>query len=283
VRTIHEGRVAAPRLSEYADKYKEWFVIDRQDGVVELRMHTNGGPANFFGGGPWRDVWSQIWHDVGNDPENKVAIITGTGDYWVDDTESKVDLHSITPAQRAFETQSRVMRHLEGLIFGLNIPTIGVLNGPAIPGFHTETILFCDITLCANDAVLRDPHVEIGIAPGAGLGMAFQMLLGAKRAAYYLYTGDPIGAETMKDIGLVNEVLARDELMPRAREIARSIAGIPDVARLMTTQIVRRPLRRRFVEDAGFHLVHEQVGALSGGEQKPLQVAVDRDRAFFAD
>jgi enoyl-CoA hydratase/carnithine racemase len=283
VKNIHEGRVAHPELREYAEKYAEWFVIERSGGIIELRVHAHGGTANFFGGGPWRDVWSQIWYDVGNDPENKVAIITGTGEYWVNDTRSQPNLAAITPAERAFETQSRVMRHLEGLIFGLNIPTIGILNGPAVPGFHTEIALFCDITLCATDVMLRDPHVEIGIAPGDGLGLAFQMLLGPKRAAYYLYTGDPVHATTMREIGLVNEVLERDALLPRARDLARWIADIPDVARLMTTQIVRRPVRQRFVADAGFHLVHEQVGALVGNEQKPLKIAVDRDRALLGD
>ena len=279
-RPISLDRVPRPKLEDYARKYAEWFVIERNEGVIELRMHANGGPTNFLSGGPWRDVWCQIWHEVGNDPLNKVAIISGTGKYWVEEHEPLVDMASITPAERAFETQSRLMGHIEGMLFGLNMPTIGVLNGPG-PALHQEIPLLCDISLAANDAYLRDSHIELGTAPGDGLGLALQALLGPKRAAYYLFTGDPIDAQMLHQLGLVNEIHDRSVLMQRARELARSIASIPDVTRLMTTQIVRRPLRKRYVEDMGFHLTHEQVGALAG-EQKSLMITIERDREYMA-
>jgi hypothetical protein len=66
----------------------------------------------------------------------------------------------------------------------------------------------CDITLCADHAVLFDPHFgDLGAVPGDGQGLTFQELMGLKRAAYYLYASDKIDAQTAREIGLVNEVV----------------------------------------------------------------------------
>jgi enoyl-CoA hydratase/carnithine racemase len=52
----------------------------------------------------------------------------------------------------------------------------------------------CDITLFADDAVFKVPHADFGLAPGDGLGLAFQHLMNPKQQAYYLYTSDTIDA-----------------------------------------------------------------------------------------
>jgi Enoyl-CoA hydratase/isomerase len=76
----------------------------------------------------------------------------------------------------------------------LEIPTIGVINGP---GFHTEMLLMCDITICSDDTIIYDLHYDIGSVPGDGIHSCFQELLGVKRAAYALLTGHAIDAKTL--------------------------------------------------------------------------------------
>jgi enoyl-CoA hydratase/carnithine racemase len=68
------GFVRRPVFEEHA----EHFVMERRDGIIQLRMHTDGGPA-LFGFG-MHNAWGQAWQEVGNDPENEVLILTGTGD-----------------------------------------------------------------------------------------------------------------------------------------------------------------------------------------------------------
>lgn len=101
---------------------------------------------------------------------------------------------------------------LENFIFGIGIPTIAAINGPS-PG-HTEFALLCDITLAAETATIIDPHLLAGTAPGDGQQLTLQELIGTKRAAYHLYTGQPIGARQALELGLVNEVLPADRLLP---------------------------------------------------------------------
>jgi enoyl-CoA hydratase/carnithine racemase len=132
------------------------------------------------------------------------------------------------------------------LVNDLEVPTIGALNGP---GFHTEICLMCDISICAEETVIFDLHYDIGSVPGDGIHSCFQELLGVKRAAYALLTGEAIDAQKALEYGMVNEVVPRDKLIERAFEIADHIMTQPRTTRRLTTQIVRRPWRKRVTDD----------------------------------
>jgi enoyl-CoA hydratase/carnithine racemase len=226
--------------------------MERRDGILQVQLQTDGGPG---GGSGWFEVWSQVWWEIGNDPENEVIIVTGTGDRWIQrPTEMEDGMPSHTP-ESIFETYYGALKNTENVLFGINVPTIGAINGPA--AVHFESALLCDITLCTEGTYFRDPHAAWGLAPGDGLGMMFQELMGAKRAAYYLYTSEPIDAQTALEYGMVNEVLPDDRLLPRAWEIAERIRAMPRLARLMAKQIVRRRYQQRHVSDAAFHAAHE--------------------------
>ncbi|MGW0809995.1 enoyl-CoA hydratase/isomerase family protein [Nonomuraea sp. NPDC002799] len=254
------GFVARPAFQEYARKYSDHFVMERREGIIELRMHTEGGPAVYSLG--LHNAWGQAWQEVGNDPENEVLILSGTGDAWM----AGVDPASFDrpfpewSGEVAYELYYDGMKLLENLVFGVDIPTIGVVNGP---GFHTELALFCDITLAADSAVFSDGHFPVGQVPGDGLQVAFQSLLGPKRAAYAFYTGERIDAKKALDLGLVNEVLPAEDLLPRAREIAQTMMTKPRPIRRLTHSVAQRPYRRRLIEDHGFGLAHELFGAFS--------------------
>ncbi len=84
--------------------------------------------------------------------------------------------------------------------------------------------------------------------------------MGPKRAAYYLYTSDKIDARTAKELGLVNEVVPLQQLLPRAHEIADKIMQKPRSIRRLTTAVLKRQWKRRLVQDLGFHVAHELLG-----------------------
>ena len=138
-------------------------------------------------------------------------------------------------------------RNVLSLVVDLEILTIGALNGP---GFHSELCLMCDLTICSEDAIIFDPHFAgIGTVPGDGIHSCFQELLGVKRAAYALLTGQPITAEKALEYGLVNEVVPRDQLLERAKELARDIMKQTRTTRRLATQVIRRPWKKRVVDD----------------------------------
>jgi enoyl-CoA hydratase/carnithine racemase len=175
-------------------------------------------------------------------------IFTGSGkDFMMDADPEGFALEEQDLAYWAYEYAYKDGRiNVSSLINDLEIPTIGVLNGP---GFHSEICLMCDLTICSEDTVVYDLHYDIGSVPGDGIHSCFQELLGVKRAAYALLTGEAIDAETLLKYGMVNEVVPRDKLLARAWQLADHIMTQPRTTRRLTTQIVRRPWRQRIADD----------------------------------
>ncbi|GAA1639847.1 enoyl-CoA hydratase/isomerase family protein [Actinoplanes couchii] len=252
--------VEPPHLDHYAERYADYFAFTRRDGILEMRMHTGGDAVRYSLG--LHNAWGQAWREIGADPENEVLIITGTGDHWIHPGDPAGLADMMRPPRPEHFTHGVIYHDaaklVENFVFGIDIPTIAAVNGPS-PG-HTEFALLSDITLAAETATFLDPHLLAGTAPGDGLQLTLQELLGTKRAAYHLYTGEPIDARTAEEVGLVNEVLTADRLLPRAWEIATSIRSRPRAARRLTHAIVSRPWKRRLVQDFGYGLAHEMFG-----------------------
>jgi enoyl-CoA hydratase/carnithine racemase len=239
--------VPTPNIEEYAERFKDYYRFERRsDGVLLVEAHTRGGPI-LLSVEDHRAL-GQMLKTVGADPENELLILTGTGDEFMMETdEDGFALEEEDLAHWAYEYAYKDGRiNVSALINDLEIPTIGALNGP---GFHTEICLMCDISICSEDAVVFDLHYDIGSVPGDGIHSCFQELLGVKRAAYALLTGQAIDAKTALEYGMVNEVVPREQLLNRAWQLADHIMTQPRTIRRLTTQIVRRPWRQRITND----------------------------------
>jgi enoyl-CoA hydratase/carnithine racemase len=235
--------VPSPKFEDY----KEHFKLERRsDGVLLAQAHTLDGPIQLSVEN--HRALGQLLKTIGADPENELLILTGTGEHF---------MMQIDPEGFALEKQNLQhwayeyaykdgRRNVSALINDLEIPTIGVLNGS---GGHAEVCLMCDITICCEDAIIFDPHFNMGSVPGDGIDSCFLELLGVKRAAYALFTGQPIDAKLALEYGMVNEVVPREQLLQRAWTLADHIMTQPRVTRRLATQIVRRPWRRRITDD----------------------------------
>ncbi len=112
-------------------------------------------------------------------------------------------------------------------------PLIAAVNGPAITGGF-EIILACDIVLAAEGATFADTHVKIAVTPGWGLSQRLSRRIGIHRAKELSLTARTLSAYEAEAWGLVNHVIAADELLPRAHAIARAIAQWqPEAVRAM--------------------------------------------------
>src|SRR6202049_2716487 len=239
--------VPGAKFEEYKERFKQHYKLEpRGDGVILVQAHTAGGPIQLSVENH-RSV-GQLFKTIGADPENEIMIFTGTGaDFMMDADPEGFKLEKEDLAYLAYEYAYKDGRiNVTALVNDLEMPTIGVLNGA---GFHTEICLMCDLTICSEDAILYDLHYDIGSVPGDGIHSCFQELLGVKRAAYALLTGQAIDAKMALEYGMVNEVLPADKLLQRAWKLADHIMTQPRTTRRLTTQIVRRPWRQRIAND----------------------------------
>ena len=95
----------------------------------------------------------------------------------------------------------------------------------------------------------RSARTAGGSVPGDGIHSCFLELLGVKRGAYALLTGQAIDAKKALEYGLINEIVPTEKLLDRAWALADHIMTQPRTTRRLTTQIVRRPWKQRIAND----------------------------------
>jgi len=109
-------------------------------------------------------------------------------------------------------------------IAGARFVTIAVLNGLALGG-GLEMALACDLRIAAAGVSLGLTESRVGAFPGAGGTQRLTRVVGRSRALQMMLTGEPVTSEYALGIGLVNEVVAADELQARARSLASLLAA----------------------------------------------------------
>jgi enoyl-CoA hydratase/carnithine racemase len=184
----------------------------------------------------------EAWRDLAEDPDLRVAILTGTGDRafcaGADLKEVGAWYASMTPKERRRHAETQP--GLGGITRNLDPgkPIIAAINGACLAG-GLELALACDIRIAAEHATFGFPEVKWGLMPGAGGTQRLPRSISDSTAMEMLLTGDPIGAERALLSGLVGAVVAADELMDEAMNIAARIARNAPLA----TQAVRKAAR----------------------------------------
>jgi methylglutaconyl-CoA hydratase len=151
----------------------------------------------------------------------KVVILTGAGSAFSAgmDLENLKGLLGRTPEQNLED--SRTMAGLFRALYDFPKPTIAAVNGAAIAG-GTGLATLCDFTLAVPEAKFGYTEVRIGFVPGI-VSSYLIANVGEKRARDLLLTGRLFGAEEAYRFGLVTEIVAPDQLMPRALQLAAQL------------------------------------------------------------
>src|SRR5439155_14342142 len=121
-----------------------------------------------------------------------------------------------------------------------------------------------DIVIAAENAEFQDaPHFPSGLVPGDGVHIVWPLLLGVNRGRYFLLTGQKLSAREAQTLGVVNEVVPRERLLSRAREIAEEIVKRPTLAIRYARVALTQQLKRAMLDNLGYGLAMEGLGALS--------------------
>jgi len=258
-------------LSTYQNKY-HCARIEREGGVLEVTLHTDGGPLVL--NETMHSELPLLFADIGNDPETKVVILTGTGDVFCAEMAAG-DWDFSTPSgwDRTYLEGRRLIQNL----LDIHVPMIAAVNGPA--RVHAEIPVLCDIVLVSENADFQDTaHFgEWKVVPGDGSHLVWPLLLGPNRGKYFLLTEQRISAREAVDLGVAGEVLAPEDLMPRARELAAFFAERSSVT-LRNTRVALNMMIRNMMQDSashglaleGYSVIHNAMqadkGAASDGE-----------------
>lgn len=122
--------------------------------------------------------------------------------------------------------------------YNLEVPTIAAVNGPAV-GAGCDLACMCDIRIAGKSAKFAESFVKLGIIPGDGGAWFLPRTIGRSRAAELTFTGDMIDADLALEWGMVSKVVADEDLMDAARELAGRIAKNPPHALRLSKKLMR--------------------------------------------
>ena len=177
------------------------------------------------------------FHEIKNDEAIRVAILTGSGEKAF---VAGADIGELAQ-QDAVSGKKYAVRgqNVFNLIENLGKPVIACINGFALGG-GCELALACTMRLASEGAKLGQPEVKLGILPGYGGSQRLPRLVGKGVAMQIILAGEMITAHEAHRIGLVNEVTAAAELIPRAEAIAAKIIANGPLAVQYAMEAVNR-------------------------------------------
>lgn len=160
----------------------------------------------------------------------RVIVVTGAGSAFCagGDFGELSRLSEADPGEAAVHLYAGYQRMIR-TVREIDLPVVAAVNGPAM-GAGMDLALASDLRVASTEARFGQVWVRLGIIPGTGGAFWTTMLAGPARAAELILTGRVIDAGTALEWGLVNEVVAPDRLMARARKIADEIAENPPEA-----------------------------------------------------
>ena len=243
------------RFATYRDSFPNARLNRSATGVLEVALHTGGGTLIFDG--HTHEQFVELFHAVGSDPDNRVVILTGSGDAFMERiTLDGFDFFTPRGYDKIWREGKKVLMNL----LDIEVPLIAAVNGPV--RLHSEYILLADIVLATPSTVFQDkPHFELGIVSGDGVHLLWQEAIGTIRGRYFILTRQELDAATAKEWGAVNEILPADRLLARAREIAEGLAALPPLATSYTRTAMTQRLRRIIDEGVGYGLALEGISA----------------------
>jgi enoyl-CoA hydratase/carnithine racemase len=244
------------------DAYRDSFSTIRlertPDGILQVTLHTDGGPWTWDRGGIARGELVAASEAIARDLDNRVIILTGSGERF-----SGPPASPRTPpgSVESWDTSAFIGHHRALDTLDFPGPVIACINGPVER--HPELPFSADIVLAAEDASIVDAsHFTNRLTPGDGVAVLLPLLLGWNRGRSFHLTGQTLSSADLLRFGLVNEVLPRDRLLPRARELAEHlIENNPFVLRF-ARRLLTAPLRSMLERAIPYGHALEALGAI---------------------
>ena len=171
--------------------------------------------------------WGDILEDCESDPEVKVVVLTGAGKAFC--AGGDIGAQKDRANNDSLERKDFLFRHVHKIALTMermDKPTIAAINGAA-RGAGLDMALMCDLRTMASSATVAESYINVGLIAGDGGTYYLPRIIGMPRALELFWTGRAIDAAEADRIGLVNQVVEFDQLMPVTYELARRIAAQP--------------------------------------------------------
>lgn len=165
-------------------------------------------------------------------------------------------------------------------LWGLEVPLIAAINGPAI-GLGNDVACLADIRIAADTAIFGATFLKIGLVPGDGGAWILPRVIGASHAAELFFTADTIDAQTALAWGLVSKLVAPDKLMEEARALASRICRQPPDVLRMTKRLMREAQTGSFENIMEMSAAMQALAHTTGDHQEALAAFFEKRPPAF--
>ena len=250
----------------------EHIVVSVQDRILTLRL-DRPEKKNALTRGMYLGMIEAL-KQAEADSSVRVVLITGTEMCFTAGNDL-MDFANAKPG----ETSPAIL-YLQTLAAAQK-PVMAAVGGVAV-GIGTTMLLHCDLVYAAPDARFQLPFVNLGLCPEAGSSALLPALVGHRRAAELLYFGEPFNADAARELGIVNAVVAGNELLSAAAAKARQLAEKPPSA-LRTTKALLKRGSAAIIADAMAKETEQFAALLQGPEAREAMMAfMQRRKADFS-
>lgn len=182
-----------------------------------------------------------VWKDIDDDPQTRVAVITGAGRAFSAGGEIDKGI-SGSGNLGAIVNIHREGRKLVTNMLECEKPIVSAINGVAV-GAGLVIALLADISIIGRTVKVTDGHVRIGLAAGDHAAILWPLLCGVARAKYLLLTGDFIDGEEAERIGLVSKSVPTEDVLSEALAVADRLGRGPQLAQNWTKASINHWIR----------------------------------------
>ena len=222
---------------------------------------------------------------VNADPSIRCVVLTGAGRAF----SAGGDLTAMRDRRDLFEGSGaaireryrRVVHRIVRSLYGLEVPLVAAVNGPAM-GLGCDIAGLADIRIASAEASFGVPFLKLGIIPGDGGSWLLPRNIGYVRAAEMLFTARSIDAATAERWGLVNRVVGHDQLMTEALATAAQIAAQPPQALRMAKALLRQGRDMNFDQMLEMSAAMQALAHLTEDHQEGVAAVLEKRPGDFA-
>jgi len=221
------------------------------------------------------EVFAEACARINGDREVRCVILTGAGSAF----SAGGNVKAMRERSGAFagagvhirERYRNGIHRIVRSLWGLEVPMIAAVNGPAI-GLGNDVACLADMRIAADNAIFGATFLRVGLVPGDGGSWILPRTIGHARAAELFFTGDTIDAQTALSWGLVSRVVPAAQLMEDARALATRICRQPPDALRMTKRMMRE----------GQNVSFDTIMEMSAAMQSLAHLTEDHEEALAA-
>jgi len=214
----------------------EHIDISKEAGIVKVTLNRPE-KLNAFGGHMRRDL-AEALEKAGSDNDVRVVVITGAGRAFCAGGDVKFMAELIE--RKDSEEFSRLLgsaRRVITAIRQMTKPVIASINGPA-SGAGFNLALACDLRLASTEATFSQSFVKVGLHPDWGGTYFLPRLVTPNKACEMFFLGDTIDAQEALRLGIVNRVVAAEELEATTQRLAERLRDAPPISIAAAKQAV---------------------------------------------